>query len=63
MSWEKPNLLPIWEAQVCVSMRKCESRKAISADRLLQVRGLLQRCSGMARSSVLRLRVFAYGYS
>lgn len=33
MSWEKPNLLPIWEAQVCGSMRKFESRNAISADR------------------------------
>jgi hypothetical protein len=62
MSWEKPNLLPIWEAQVCDSIRKCESRNAISANRLLEVRGLLQRCSGRARSSVLLLRVFTYDY-
>jgi hypothetical protein len=32
MSWEKPNLLPIWEAQVCGSFRKCKSRNAISVD-------------------------------
>ena len=53
MSWEKPNLLPIWEAQVCGSIRKCVN--PISADCLLQVRGFLQRCSGVARSLVLLL--------
>jgi hypothetical protein len=50
MSWEKPNLLPIWEAQVCGSMRKCEGRNVISADCFLEVRGFLQRCPGGARS-------------
>ncbi len=62
MSWEKPNLLPIWEAQVCGSIRKVESRNAISADRLLEVRRLLQWCSGGACFFVLLMRVFTYGY-
>ena len=50
MSWERPNLLPIWEAQVCHFIGKRQSHNAISADRLLAVRGLFQRCSGQAHS-------------
>lgn len=57
MSWEKPNLLPIWEAQVWAQSR---SVNPISADRLLQVRGFLQRCSGGARSLVLLLSFYLW---
>jgi hypothetical protein len=58
MSWEKPNLLPIWEAQVCGSIRKFESRNVISADRFTRKFGdffngaqVGQRSSGAATES------------